>query len=391
MMWKRKQTKSGLAMILALAAALAPAALIGGAGSAKAAGEFTVYAAQPYVAVTPGDSVIISIDLINNTERVQRGAVSVNNFPSGWEYELTSGGKKAREVMVKPDSSLTMSLDIDVPLQVQKGVYRFNVVVGEDVLPLAFEVTEQGTFETELTSDQPNIEGHADSSFSYSLSLRNKTADDQVYALRAEPPGAGWVVSFTSSVERVSSVEVETGATKSITVSVTPPTQVEAGTYKIPIIAETSGNSASIDLEAVIIGKYGIELTTPTGLLSTDVTAGGSKKLELVVKNTGTIELADVNLSSSTPIDWTVEFEPSKIDTIPPGESRSVVATMTSSNAALAGDYVMSVTASSPESSSTATFRVSVKTSVIWGWIGILIIVAVLGGLGYLFRKYGRR
>ncbi len=362
------------------------------AGTAGAAGELTVYAAQPFIAVTPGESVTHSVELINETDVVQKATLSVTGLPDGWTYELTSGGKNAREIAVKPDASSTATLDIDVPLQVERGVYRFTLSAGNgNTLPLAVEVTEQGIYETELTTEQPNIEGHADASFTYSASLRNRTAENQMYALRAETPGAGWEVSFTVSGERVSSVDVEAGATETVSVKVTPPQQVEAGTYTIPIVAETSATSATLELQTAIIGRYDIELTTPSGLLSTDVTAGGDKKLELLVKNTGSVELTDVNLSSSTPIDWTVEFEPATIDAIPPGESRTVVATLNAAGAALAGDYALSVTASAPEASSDAQFRVSVKTSVVWGWFGILIIVVVLGGLGYLFRTYGRR
>jgi len=382
----RKTKKLWMMTGLLLVSALLPA------GSAGAAGELTVYAAQPFIAVTPGESVTHSVELINETDAVQTATLSVSGLPNGWTYELTSGGKNAREIAVKPDASATATLDIDVPLQVERGVYRFTLSAGNgNTLPLAIEVTEQGIYETELTTEQPNIEGHADASFTYSASLRNRTAENQMYALRAETPGAGWEVSFTVSGERVSSVDVEAGATETISVKVSPPEQVEAGTYTIPIVAETSSTSATLELQTAIIGSYDMELTTPSGLLSTDVTAGGDKKLELLVKNTGTVELTDVNLSSSTPIDWTVEFEPATIDAIPPGESRTVVATMSASDAALAGDYALSVTASAPEASSEAQFRVSVKTSVVWGWFGILIILAVLGGLGYLFRTYGRR
>ena len=57
----------------------------------------------------------------------------------------------------------------------------------------------------------------------------------------------------------------------------------------------------------------------------------------------------------------------------------------------MTGDYVTSITASTAETTSTADFRVSVKTSSLWGIAGVLIIVALAAGIGYVFRKYGRR
>lgn len=375
----------GWTAALMLCAALLPAA------AAHAAGEITVYTARTHIGVAPGEDVSYSVELINNTESVQRAQLSVQGLPGDWEYSIQSGSFAAKEVAVKPGNSQTINVNVSVPLLVDRGVYPFTISAGNgNVLQLALEVTERGIYETELTTDQPNIEGHADSTFTYSVQLRNRTAETQTYALRAQA-AQGWQVFFKVSGERVSSVEVESGESKTITVDVTPPTQVEAGSYTIPIVAETSGTQASLDLEASIIGRYGIELTTPSGLLSTDVTAGSNRKVELLVRNTGTVDLTDVSLSSSTPIDWTVEFEPKEIATIPPGESQSVIATITSADKALAGDYVVSMRANSPEVDSNATFRVSVKTPVIWGWIGILLIAAVIAGLVYLYRKYGRR
>lgn len=144
-------------------------------------------------------------------------------------------------------------------------------------------------------------------------------------------------------------------------------------------------------LEAAISGKYSMELTTPSGLLSTSVKAGGSKTIELVVKNTGTADLTDINLTSSTPANWEVTFNPKTIDKLAAGKSTTVEAKLTSSDKAIAGDYVTDMTAQASESSSTATFRVAVKGSVLWGWIGVLIILIILGGIYVLIRKYGRR
>jgi len=58
---------------------------------------------------------------------------------------------------------------------------------------------------------------------------------------------------------------------------------------------------------------------------------------------------------------------------------------------AIPGDYVTNLNASTPEVSSKASFRISVRTSMLWGWVGILIIFMALGCVFYLFRKYGRR
>jgi uncharacterized membrane protein len=68
-----------------------------------------------------------------------------------------------------------------------------------------------------------------------------------------------------------------------------------------------------------------------------------------------------------------------------------VKATLKAYKKAIAGDYVTTMDASTAESTSKITFRVTVKTPMLWGWIGVLVILGALGGVFYLFRKYGRR
>ncbi|MCL6555694.1 MAG: FAD-dependent oxidoreductase [Burkholderiales bacterium] len=144
-------------------------------------------------------------------------------------------------------------------------------------------------------------------------------------------------------------------------------------------------------LEAVITGTYDLQLTTSDERLSTSLTAGGTRNLELVVKNTGTSDLSNVSLTATTPTDWEVTFEPAKIANLAPGASTQVTATIKADKNAIAGDYIVSMTSKTAEKSADATLRMTVKTSVLWGWIGILIIIAVIGGVYYLFRTYGRR
>jgi len=134
-----------------------------------------------------------------------------------------------------------------------------------------------------------------------------------------------------------------------------------------------------------------MELSTPTGLLSSSITAGDTKKIELQVRNTGSSEMKGIEFSSSKPVDWDVTFEPDKVEALIAGSSTIVTATVRASRKAIPGDYVVKMTARIPETSSSADFRMSVKTSMLWGWVGILVIAAVLGGVYYLFRKYGRR
>ncbi|MGZ9585665.1 COG1470 family protein [Paenibacillus marinisediminis] len=363
-----------------------------GMGStAYAAGGVSLYTTYTSLTAPPGEEISYSIDVINNTDEIQNVGLSVDTGASKWSYELSSGGHQIQQIAVKPHESQTLNLQLNVPLEVSKGDYTFSVKASTGyTLQLKVKVSEQGTYKTELTSEQPNIQGHAETTFNFSATLRNRTAEKQLYSLRANAP-AGWDVKFSVAGSDVASVNVEPNATEEISITAVPPKQVQADTYKIPIQAVTNSTSAETELEAVITGTYGIKLSTPNDLLSTSVTSGSSKNLDLVVTNTGTSTLKDIQMSSAAPVDWEVTFEPKTIASLDPGQTASVQATIKADKKAIAGDYVVNMTAQSVEKSADAQFRVAVKTSMLWGWLGVLIILAVAGGVYYLFRTYGRR
>lgn len=351
----------------------------------------TLYTPYTKIFVSPGESVDYSVDVINNSKEIQDKAISVIGIPKGWTYTLTSGGYKISQIAVLPGEKRNLSLKVDVPYQVNKGNFRFKVLAGDSVsLPLVITIAEKGSYETEMTTNQSNMQGSSTSNFTFTVTLKNRTAEQQLYALIADA-SRGWNVVFKADYKQVTSVELPANTTKDISVEITPPSQVEAGTYQIPVSARTSSTSANLPLEVVITGSYSMELTTPTGLLSNNITAGDGKRIELVVRNTGSSLLQGINLNAATPTNWNVVFEPRKIDKLLPGKDEHVFATVKADKKAIPGDYVLNMEAQTPETTSKATFRTSVETPMLWGWIGVLVIIASLGSVFYLFRKYGRR
>lgn len=350
-----------------------------------------LYTPYTKISVSPGESITYSVDVINKSGAVKSADIALAGLPKDWTYELKSEGWNVSQLSVLPGEKKSFQLQLQVPLKINKGAYHFLLQAkGLSQLPLTVNVSRQGTFETEFTSAQPNIEGAANSTFTYSATLRNRTAGDQLYALNAYGP-PGWNVAFKANYKQVSSVNVEANRTQEITIELDPPDQLPAGTYKIPIVAATSSTSAQLELQAVITGSYALELTTPQGLLSTSLTAGDDKRLELVVVNKGSAPLKNIDLQSAAPLNWEVTFDPKKVESLEPGKTAQVYAVIKADKKAIAGDYVTALEARTPETSSKASFRVSVETSLLSGWLGVLIILGALGSVYYLFRKYGRR
>ncbi len=74
-----------------------------------------------------------------------------------------------------------------------------------------------------------------------------------------------------------------------------------------------------------------------------------------------------------------------------PGQTEKVYATIKADKKAIPGDYVTVIDAKTLEANSTISFRISVKTPILMGWLGIFIIIAAFSSVFYLFRKFGRR
>ncbi len=362
-----------------------------GQGAASEKDSVLLYTPFTKISIPPGESIDYAIDIINNGDKLETLDLTVTNLPRNWNYTLKAGAWNVKQVSVLPGEKKSISLHVEVPFQVNKGNYRINVVAGSDlILPLTVNISEQGTYKTEFTTRQANMEGNSGSTFTYNAELRNRTGETLTYALQGEVP-RGWTLTFRANGKQVTSVEADPNATVSVGIDVKPADQVEEGKYSIPIRALAGSSSGDLSLEAVITGTYSIELTTPTGLLSTNITAGEEKQIDLVVKNTGTSILSGVTMSSSAPVNWQVTFEPKVIETILAGKEATVIATVKADKKAIPGDYVTNLEARTPETSSKASFRVSVRTPMLWGWIGILIILAGISTVWYLFRKYGRR
>jgi uncharacterized membrane protein len=159
------------------------------------------------------------------------------------------------------------------------------------------------------------------------------------------------------------------------------------------VVSISSGDKKQdVKLTVVLTGIYKLDAGTPTGLLSLEALAGKSANMSVFVKNTGSAVNKNISFSSFKPENWKVEFKPEKIEALEPNALKQVEVTISPAGQALVGDYSVGVSVDGEKGSSkTVELRVSVKTSAAWGWIGIIIIVLVIAGLGGLFLWLGRR
>jgi uncharacterized membrane protein len=87
-----------------------------------------------------------------------------------------------------------------------------------------------------------------------------------------------------------------------------------------------------------------------------------------------------------------VEFEPEQIPEVPAGQQVEVTARVTPPEQAVAGDYMITFRAR-PEDGSTESveYRVTVRTSTIWGVVGVGLIAVAVAVVALAVMRFGRR
>ena len=107
------------------------------------------------------------------------------------------------------------------------------------------------------------------------------------------------------------------------------------------------------------------------------------------IKNTGSAAIDNVNLSSSAPQDWVIEFPVDKIDSMAANSQQTLDIKIKPASKAISGDYMVTLTASGKQASAESLqVRVTVVTSSIWGWVGVAVIIIVIVGLAFVFMRF---
>ena len=362
----------------------------------------------------------LSVDLYNTTSERRLVRLAVEDIPEGWDIGVWDRffDFKIGEIVVEPpasdDTGPSQSLRLRVDLPDERppaGSYRFGLrVTSPDgsveydsarytiEVPEPPESTDTGVA---VTVTFPALSGPATSEFEFEIVIDNDTGADTSFNLSAaaiDQAGQvlpGWDVSFSPSFgqERViSSISVGDALNERIDVRVTPPRNTAPGDYFIPVqVQDDAGFQAEALLLVTVRGRGEVFMSTDTGLLNLDATAGEEASTKLRLTNFGTGDLADINLLADAPSGWEVSFEVDSVESLPLNNQIDIVTTVLPAADAIPGDYLVTLRANHPDTNSSLELRVTVAQSTIWGWLGIVLVVVVILILGGLFMRLGRR
>lgn len=380
---RRRRGLLSLALALGLAPALAP--------STYAAG-LTLTTPYPSVVVSPGTQVTfeLSVETTNST----RVNLSLSGAPASWKASLYGGGFVVGAVQTNGSDPTTVRLDVDVPDDAT-GSAQITVTANDGsstvTLPLDIRIEANAGGEVTVKPDYTALRGSSNQSFTFNLNVSNQTPEDLSYTATGEGP-VGWTVdvTLTGQAQAVSGTVKANGASNAA-VKVTPADNADAGTYPIAVVATVGGQAYPVQLSVEVTGSYSMIVTTPTTVLSASGNAGSVMEQQFSIQNTGTAAINNVVMTGSLPTNWKVEFDPGTTASIAAGEKVTVTAKITPASDAIAGDYDLTFTARGDEANDQVDIRFTVATSIIGAIVGGFLILAAVGGLWWVFRRYGRR
>jgi uncharacterized membrane protein len=350
----------------------------------------------PAVTLRPGETSTISLRLQNYDMTPERLGLSVTGVPTGWTATLLGGGQPVAAAMPAANSSVSLSLRLDVPKNAAMGTQTITVAAQGNAtnlqLPINVTLAKDLPAKLTLTPQLPDLRGTSKSSFEYQLGIKNDSGKKLTVSLSAQAP-QNFDTSFTEQygTQELKAVPVDAGQSKDVKLKVTPPNTAAAGDYKIIARVGAEDASASADLAMTITGQPKLEISGREGLVSTRASAGKESSVPVVITNIGTAPADDIQLTGSSPSGWKITFDPKTVDRIAPNDNKEVQALITPTEKAIAGDYVTTVRASARGESASTNFRVTVTTSTMWGIAGVGIIgVALLVMVGAVAR-FGRR
>jgi uncharacterized membrane protein len=375
-----------LSNLVSAAALLLP---IGLPAAAQTAGEVTLVTAYPGVVVEAGSTA--SFTFAVEGSRGAQADLDIDGLPKGWVATFRGDNSTVSRVAVTGSEDQEVRLEVQIPAGAPEGETALTVAAGASRTPITITVQAGAGGEVTLTPDFPGLRGASDAEFPFQVTVRNETPTEVELQFEGTGP-EGWLVTAEPTGQaRASAITVGAGQSSTVRLTAKPPVGAEAGLYDIGMTATGDGVEATLSVKVEIIGDFALDLTTFDQRLNAEVTKGEPTELALRVVNSGSAPLLAIGLTASPPSGWDVTFSQDTIESLPPGEIAEVTATISASDAALAGDYDISFTATTDQASDSVSIRTTVTPSAAWGLVGVGVIALTFAGLAYVFRKFGRR
>ncbi len=342
-------------------------------------------------------------EVVNRRKDPVDVSLYLDGVPNGWDVNFNSRypSNPFRSVMVAGEKSTTIEFKSKIPDSAKPGNYQIKVTAKDSDGPtqyvetLNLRVTSKKveTGGLKMSSQYPVLSTSSGQTLKFTVDLKNETNKPLTTSLSAQAP-QGWTVRFKPQFgdQQIASIQIKENGSETLSVEIDTPSGAEAKEHPVTISARAGAFETSTPIKVTLKGTQDLKMASLAGTLNASVTAGNKAPVDFVVGNAGTAPIRNLSFISKKPGDkWTVEFKPDKIDALNPQEVREIKMEILAPDRTIAGDYILTVTANSPETNKSVDFRVTVSTPTIWGWVGFAIVAIVVLGLAVVFFRLGRR
>jgi uncharacterized membrane protein len=227
-------------------------------------------------------------------------------------------------------------------------VALFIAVLSALAPPLAAQ-TDTGQTDAGLTLTTPypglTVEPGDTASFDLLLTAASPTTVD----LSVDGVPDGWTANFRGGGFVVNQVTAGTAEAPDLTLSVIIPTGTADGNFPLTVSADSSGNTATLAIEVVVLGGAGGTVTMTPEYSGVRGPSSETFTFPVDIRNDSPAEV-QLELSAEGPIGWVVEARPqtqtqASAITVEPGATTRITVTANPSTTAAAGVYDLRVAA----------------------------------------------
>ena len=227
----------------------------------------------------------------------------------------------------------------------------------------------------------------------YETELKNIGKCDDTYRLSIQGLPDRWYSRYKESVtgtDELSELFIKSGEVKTLYLEFVPPYDVEIGEHNFTSIIESSTRSYEQNLTLKLRGSY--DMRVYSSRYRYVVNKGDLISFDVSVSNAGSGgSLMNISMEVSALEGWSADVSPRSVTSLKPGDRRTFTIKVIPPADIVASEYKLRVKVKSEQVEKEDEFRIEVKEKSNIVLYGVTILVAVIVGLWFMFRKYGRR
>lgn len=279
----------------------------------------------------------------------------------------------------------------------------FVILLGVLTAFLPGAVLAQEGERLEISSVYPKVKAIYGETFAFEVELKYFGDRSRNFDLVVTGP-ARWSIQLTPAYEpekqisaiTLNPIDVEPGETaygSRIGITAYPPGEPipDPGEYSITLEVSSGNVRNSIDLVAEITAYYSLELYPVGGAYNTKAAAGKENWYSVELQNLGTAPIDNIDFYSDKAVGWKVGVSVARVGSLAAQDYQVIDLAIVPPEKHIAGDYYITFHAVGDQASAFMQIRVTVETPTVWGWVGMIIIAGVVGGLVYVYTAFRRR